>query len=245
MIAKQDPGAVALVTGGTGGVGAAVVQRLVEDGYRVLAVSRSAEVRDDGPVSYRPIDVRERKSVDAAVEAACELGPLRAVVTCHGVVFKTPPETMSEEDLVTTLDINLAGTARVCRAAAARIRDHGAIVTVSSVGGSRGWSSDGIAYGASKAGIEALTRYYAVALAPRSVRVNAVVPGPLEHPMAGTGTEVREALGDFDSAIKALIPLGRPLNLREVADTVGFLASSQASGITGAAVPVEGGLLAK
>ena len=246
MLTKQAGSAgVALVTGGTGGVGAAVVARLVEDGYHVLATGRSAEPGRDGAVTRRRIDVRDPASVDAAMTAACDLGPLRAVVTSHGVVFATPPQTMTEEDLLTTLDVNLAGTARVLRAAAGRIADGASIVTVSSVGGSRGWASDGVAYGASKAGVEALTRYYAVALAARSIRVNSVVPGPLEHPMAGTGSEVRDSLGDFEAAIKALIPLGRPLTLREVADTVAFLVSPHASGITGAAVPVEGGLLAK
>ncbi|ROS38447.1 SDR family NAD(P)-dependent oxidoreductase [Amycolatopsis thermoflava] len=246
MLAKQDGSTgVALVTGGTGGVGAAVVARLVEDGYHVFAAGRSAEPGRDGSVTRHRIDVRDPASVDAAIAAACELGPLRAVVTSHGVVFKTPPRTMTEEDLLTTLDVNLAGTARVLRAAADRIADGGSIVTVSSVGGSRGWASDGVAYGASKAGIEALTRYYAVALAGRAVRVNSVVPGPLEHPMAGTGGAVRDSLGDFDAAIKALIPLGRPLTLSEVASAVGFLVSGHASGITGAALPVEGGLLAK
>jgi 3-oxoacyl-[acyl-carrier protein] reductase len=190
--------------------------------------------------------VTDRASVDAAVDAARAMGPLRAVVGSHGISSSTPLETMRDADLVATLDVNLAGTLRLCRAAAEHVEDGGAIVTIGSVGASRGFASHGVVYGASKAGIEAVTRYYAVGLAPRGVRVNTVVPGPLEHTMGGAqGAAVRAGLGDFEAAIKRLVPLGRPVTLREVADTVAFLVSAEASGITGAAVPVEGGLLAR
>ncbi|GAB3348135.1 3-oxoacyl-ACP reductase FabG1 [Amycolatopsis echigonensis] len=240
---EGNPG-VALVTGGTGGVGSAVVARLTSDGFRVVTGGRNAEPSCSGQVVSRRIDVCDSSSVDAAVEAACELGPLTAVVVCHAVVFTTPLETMAEDALLSTLDVNLAGTARVCRAAASQIADGGAIVTMSSVAGARGRGPNRVAYGASKAGIEALTRYYAVALAARSVRVNTVVPGPLDHAMASTVGELR-AFGDAEATITARIPLGRRLSVREVADTVGFLVSPRASGITGVALPVDGGLLAK
>jgi len=162
------------------------------------------------------------------------------------VTFTTPLETFDDADLAATLDINLAGTLRLLRGAARHVQDGGAVVTVSSVGGSRGFASHGVVYGASKAGLEAATRYYAVGLAPRGVRVNAVIPGPLDHTMGGdAGASVRAGLGDFEAAIKALVPLGRPVTVQEVAEAIAFLASDEASGITGAALPVEGGLLAR
>lgn len=238
---------VALVTGGGGGVGEAVVARLAGDGLRVVAGGRStvAAAERDGVVR-RPIDVTDAASLDEAFAAAVALGPLKVVVGAHGVTFSTPLDSVGEDDLAATLDINLAGTIRMLRAAARHVEDGGAVVTVSSVGGTRGFASHGIVYGASKAGLEASTRYYAVGLAPRGIRVNAVVPGPLDHTMGGaTGASVRAGLGDFEAAIKALVPLGRPVTVREVAEAIAFLASDEASGITGAALPVEGGLLAR
>jgi 3-oxoacyl-[acyl-carrier protein] reductase len=213
----------------------------------VIAGGRSSSSRtdDDGTV-WRAIDVAQSASVEAALDAATELGPLRVVAGCHGITTSTPLESLSDEDLTATLNINLAGTIRLLRGAATRMRDGGAIVTVSSVGGSRGFASHGVVYGASKAGLESVTRYYAAGLAPRGIRVNTVVPGPLDHTMGGAaGAEVRAGLGDFEAAIKSLIPLGRPVTVAEVADAIAFLASDEASGITGAALPVDGGLLAR
>jgi NAD(P)-dependent dehydrogenase (short-subunit alcohol dehydrogenase family) len=236
---------VALITGGFGGVGLATGARLQADGYRIVAAGRHPPLHPpDGTIAVQ-LDVRDRASVDAAVAYSCTLGRLVAVVCAHGVSVATPLAGMTEEDLTTTLDINLAGTMRVCRAATERLEDGAAIVNVTSVGALRGFASDGVAYGASKAGIEAITRYYAAGLASRGIRVNSVMPGPLEHTMAGAGAALRSSLGDFQAAVTRLVPLGRPLALREVANAVAFLLSDAASGTTGACLPVEGGMLAR
>jgi 3-oxoacyl-[acyl-carrier protein] reductase len=242
----DPPGAapkVALVVG-AGGVGEAVIDRLRSDGMCVVAGSRSAPEQDAGGVARRRIDVTDPDSVEAAVLAACALGPLHVVVCCQGVVLSTPLADFGDAELEATLAVNLSGTAHVCRAVADRIADGGSIVTFSSVAAHRAGAGNRFAYGSSKAAVESLTRFYAVGLAPRGVRVNTIIPGPLDEPMAGTPRR-QDAVPAPASSVATRVPLGRPIRVREVAEAVAFLLSSEASGITGITLPLDGGLLAK
>jgi len=137
------------------------------------------------------------------------------------------------------LAVNLEGVARLLALSGPRMADGAAVVTVSSVTASMGRTQAAAVYQASKAGVEALTRSYAIALAPRGVRVNCVAPGYLSQPMQGEGTVLRARQGG-NATLTAMTPMGRLVTPEEVAEVIAFLCSSRASGISGVVLPVDG-----
>ena len=232
---------VALVTGGAGGIGTAINERLVEAGYTVLAGDLVSETASNGSIHATRLDVTDAGSVDDFVAAGAELGPIRAVVNCAGVVRFTPVTGFDDGDASALWEINVAGSARVCRAAAAHIADGGAIVNIGSLTGSFGRLEGASLYGATKAGVEAYTRYLACELASRRIRVNAVAPGFIAVPMSAS---MRAVSGGEEEVIKQ-VPLGRLGETTEVAEVVEFLLSDRASYVTGTTVWVDGGVLAR
>ena len=232
---------VALVTGGAGGIGTAINERLVEAGYTVLAGDLATQAPSSGGVRFTRLDVTDASSVDQFVAAGAELGPIRAIVNCAGVVRFTPVAGFDDADASMVWEINVAGSARVCRAAASRIMDGGAIVNIGSITGSFGRLEGASLYGATKAGVEAYTRYVACELAPRRIRVNAVAPGFIAVPMSPS---MRAVSGGEEEVVKQ-VPLGRLGETTEVAEVVEFLLSDRASYITGTTVLVDGGVLAR
>jgi NAD(P)-dependent dehydrogenase (short-subunit alcohol dehydrogenase family) len=234
---------VAIVTGGTGSIGSAVCSRLVAQSWTVVAADVAEPVDLPNDRHFRKLDVASAASVAAVFDFAASLGELRALVNAHGILLETPIGSFDEERFQAVLEINLKGVARMCDAAASRIADHGAIVQVSSVTASMGRGKGASAYVASKAGIEALTRAFAVALAPREVRVNCVAPGFVSQPMTGEGAMLRARQGGND-AIRTFTPFGRLVTPQEVAEVICFLCAEQASGVSGVVIPVDGGQLA-
>jgi NAD(P)-dependent dehydrogenase (short-subunit alcohol dehydrogenase family) len=233
---------VALVTGGAGGIGTAINARLVEAGYTVLAGDLTTEAaHDDGSVQRTKLDVTDAGSVEGFVAAGARLGPIRAVVNCAGVVRFTPVTGFDDADASMLWEINVAGSARVCRAAATHIVDGGAIVNIGSLTGSFGRLEGASLYGATKAGVEAYTRYVACELAPRGIRVNAVAPGFIAVPMSPS---MRAVSGGGEEVVKQ-VPLGRLGETTEVAEVVEFLLSDRASYVTGTTIWVDGGVLAR
>jgi 3-oxoacyl-[acyl-carrier protein] reductase len=231
---------VALVTGGAGGIGTAINERLVAAGYTVLAGDLTAGI-SEGAVHATQLDVTDAASVDAFVAAGAELGPIGAVVNCAGIVRFTPVTGFEDAEASSLWEVNVAGGARVCRAAAQHITDGGAVVNISSLTGSFGRLEGASLYGATKAGVEAYTRYLAVELAPRGIRVNAVAPGYIAVPMSES---MRAVSGGEEEVVKQ-VPLGRLGGTTEVAEVVEFLLSERASYITGTTVLVDGGVLAR
>jgi NAD(P)-dependent dehydrogenase (short-subunit alcohol dehydrogenase family) len=231
---------VALVTGGAGGIGTAINERLVEAGYRVLAGDLT-DAPAEGGVHRARVDVTDATSVDEFVAAGARLGQIGAVVNCAGVVRFTPLTGYDEADASMLWEINVAGSARVCRAAAAHIVDGGAIVNIGSLTGSFGRLEGASLYGATKAGVEAYTRYVACELAPRGIRVNAVAPGFIAVPMSPS---MRAVSGGEEEVVKQ-VPLGRLGETTEVAEVVEFLLSDRASYVTGTTIWVDGGVLAR
>lgn len=237
---------IVLLTGGTGGIGRAIAARLVESGYAVVA--GDLEVRDraaqsgDGPLAAgtiveRHLDVRSSESINALVAQTVSLGRLRGVVNCAGIVRDTPAATMDDSQIDALWAVNVAGTARVCRAAAPHLESGSAIVNIGSIAGSVGRFPRLSIYSATKVGLEGLTRVLACELAPRGVRVNLVAPGFIR---VGMSKDWRDISGG-EEALATHVPLGRLGEASEIAEVVEFLLSPRASYITGAAIFVDGG----
>ena len=230
----------AFVTGGGGSIGRQVCKRLAEDGFQVIAADIAEPADLHGKFITQQLDVRNSASVEAAFDNAEQHGNLKALAICHGTIKYTDVEKAVDEDIWAITDINLLGVARILRAATRRLIDNGSIVIISSVVASMGRARGAFMYTATKAGVESLTRTYAVALGMRGVRVNAVAPGFLSVPMGGEGVRMRAEQGG-DEALLPFSPMGRLPTPKEVAEVVAFLCSSRASGISGAVIPVDAG----
>lgn len=232
-------GAVAVVTGGRAGIGAAIAAELRDQGARVTVfdVAPPQEENRLDSVSYVECDVRAPGSVDAAfaaVEAAN--GPVSHLVNNAGVLRQNAFEDQSETDWDTILRVNLTGMMLCCRRALPAMRQarSGRIVCIGSSAGRAGGGPGLAAYAASKAGVLSLTKSLAKEYAPFGVTVNAVAPAAID-------TEMIKDLAGFTP--ETAIPLGRLGKPEEVATAVAFLCSSAASFMTGEVMDVNGGML--
>jgi 3-oxoacyl-[acyl-carrier protein] reductase len=226
---------VVLITGGTRGIGLACARRFAALGDGVAVTHRSEPA--SGFVSV-PCDVTSSSSVDAAFTSVeDQLGKISVLVANAGVTKDNLILRMTEDDFTQVLDTNLAGAFRVVKRALPgmlRLR-HGRIVLISSVVGLLG-SGGQVNYAASKAGLIGLARSLTREVGNRDITVNVVAPGFVE-------TDMTASLGDDrKDAIRAQIPLGRMARAEEIAGVVAWLASEEAAYITGAVIPVDGGL---
>jgi 3-oxoacyl-[acyl-carrier protein] reductase len=225
-----------LVTGGNRGIGRAIAQAFADNGDKVAITYRSGEP-PEGFLGVK-CDVTDADSVDAAFTEVEETnGPVEVLVANAGITKDTLMLRMSDDDWSTVLDTNLTGSFRVAKRAAKgmlRLR-RGRIIFISSVVGLLG-SAGQVNYAASKSGLVGMARSLARELGSRSITANVVAPGFVE-------TEMTEVLPEEKKAeYKAQIPLQRYATTDEVASTVTWLASDGAAYITGAVIPVDGGL---
>jgi NAD(P)-dependent dehydrogenase (short-subunit alcohol dehydrogenase family) len=225
-----------LITGGNRGIGLACTHAFLADGHRVATVSRSGgEV--DGALAIA-CDIADPAAVDAAIaQVEEELGPVEMLVANAGMTKDGLLVRMSDEDFASVVDTNLTGTFRFARAVTKNMMRarFGRIVMMSSVGAYMGAAGQAN-YAASKAGIIGLARSMARELASRSVTVNVVTPGPIDTDMFAAVTDKRR------DELAATVPMNRLGAPDEVAAVVRFLASDEAAFVTGAVVPVDGGL---
>ena len=241
--APEVAGRVVLVTGGSRGIGLACAEWFLARGDRVAVTSRSGapeRTPDAGPDRFCSLtcDMTDSDQVEAAFAAIEERwGPVEVLVANAGVTRDTLALRMSDDAWSEVIDTNLTAVFRVSKRALAkmlRLR-RGRIVVMSSVGAFLG-SAGQANYAASKAGLVGMARALAREVASRAITVNVVAPGLVE-------TQMLDALDPATrDTFAAQVPLGRVARPEEIAEVVGFLASDGASYMTGAVVPVDGGL---
>lgn len=225
-----------LVTGGNRGIGLAIARAFAQRGDRV-AVTHRGSGAPEGLLGVR-CDVTDGAAVDAAfAEVEAEQGAVEVLVSNAGITDDTLLLRMGEEQFSRVLDANLAGAYRVAkRAAKGMLRARfGRMVFISSVVGMSGGPGQ-VNYAASKAGLIGVARSIARELGSRNITANVVAPGYVETEMTAELTEARR------DEIMRSIPLGRQARPEEVADAVTWLASDAAGYVTGAIIPVDGGL---
>jgi len=225
-----------LVTGGNRGIGFAIAQRFVTEGYRVAVTARSGE----GPAGSLTVraDVTDSATLDSAIEQVeAQLGPITVLVANAGITKDTLLMRMSDEDFDDVVATNLGGVFKVVkRSIKSMIKaKHGRIILISSVVGLYG-SAGQVNYAASKAALVGFARSLTRELGSRGITTNVVAPGFIN-------TDMTQALPqDQQDAYRQAIPAGRFAEASEVASAVVWLASDDAAYISGAVIPVDGGL---
>jgi len=239
---------VALVTGGSRGIGAAVVRRLVKDGATVAftysssrekAAALVAEIESHGGKALAiQADSADAEAVQAAVtQTAKDFGRLDILVNNAGILLMGTIDTFSLEDFDRMIAVNVRPVFVGAQAAGRHMREGGRIIVIGSVTADRTGFPGASVYSMTKAAVAVLARGLAIDFAPRGITVNTIQPGPTE-------TDMNPADGPHSDAVKSLVPLKRLGHADEIAAMVAFVASPEASFVTGAALSVDGGYLA-
>jgi 3-oxoacyl-[acyl-carrier protein] reductase len=235
-------GKTALVTGGSRGIGAAIAKRLAADGAAVVLTyggneaAAAAIEAAGGTASAIHADATDQTAVRASVEsAAATLGGLDILVHNAGVLEIAPVGTLTAEQYRRSFDVNVEAVFTGTTAAIPHLRDNGRILIIGSINAHAMPMPGGSVYGATKAAVAGLARGWARDLAPRGILVNVVQPGPVD-------TDMNPAEGGpMSDYMRSMIPLGRHGRPEEIAALTAFLASDEASFITGTTIDIDGG----
>jgi 3-oxoacyl-[acyl-carrier protein] reductase len=225
-----------VITGGNRGIGRAIAEEFIAQGHRVAVTARSGE-GPEGSVTVRA-EMTDAASIDAAFsEVEAQLGPIEVVVANAGITRDGLLMRMSEEDFTDVLDTNLGGAFRVVKRASKGMLKarFGRIVLISSVVGLYGGAGQ-VNYSSSKAALVGFARSVTRELGARGITANVVAPGFIETEMTAVLSE------DQQAEYKKAIPAGRYGSAQEVGKVVAWLASDDAAYISGAVIPVDGGL---
>jgi 3-oxoacyl-[acyl-carrier protein] reductase len=240
---------VAIVTGGARGIGKAIALSFLREGAKVATIDSDKERlemlkkemgKEKKQVTVIPCDITKSGDVKEMVDQVRKaFGRIDILVNNAGIIRRGTIETVTEEDWDRVIEVNLKGTFNCCKAVAGIMKQqsYGKIINVSSIAGKMGDITSAPGYGPSKAGVDALTKTLARQLAPYGINVNAVSPHAIETEMSAQWSEERR------KEIITSIPLGRLGKPDDVANAVLFLASEDASFITGEILDVNGGAL--
>jgi NAD(P)-dependent dehydrogenase (short-subunit alcohol dehydrogenase family) len=247
---------VALVTGAGSGIGEAICVRFAQEGSEVVVTSRSPEHVDRciervaAAAEHRPLglelDVAERASVEAAVAATIDrFGRIDVLCANAGMELPAAPAIwdVTDEDWDRVMAVNVTGMFLVTRACVPHIPDGGSVVTIGSINSLVAWPND-LPYTTSKGAVLQFTRALALDLAPRGIRANCVCPGIIDTPFTRAFIDAAPDPAEVTREYEAAAPLGRMGTAEEVANATLFLASDEASFITGSALIVDGGATA-
>lgn len=242
MISLNLDGTVAIVTGGSTGIGRAITERYIEEGADVVIADineeKGKEAAEELGCDFMTCDVSEYDQVEEMVEKTVEKhGHLDVIVNNAGIGSTAPLGEMSTEQWEATIDVNLTGVMNGSKAALPHIQEtEGCIINIASIYGLVG-APGATSYNAAKGGVVNFTRSVAVDYAEENVNVNSICPGFVRTPM----TEDMLDDDDFYSFVENNTPMDRVAEPEEIAGLAAFLASEDASYITGTNIPVDGG----
>jgi len=244
---RRLEGKVAVVTGGNSGIGLATAKRLQEEGAKVAIAGRSSKTLAEAVktigngVLAIQADVAKFTDVDKLyAEVSKKLGKIDVLFVNAGIAKFAPFSDTSENTYDEQFDINIKGAYFTIQKALPFLNDGASIILNTSVAGSKG-AAGASAYSATKAALRSLARTAAAELVGRGIRVNAVAPGPIVTPIFDKTGLPKEAMDEFAKDVLARVPMKRFGQPEEVAGAVAFLASQDASYITGVELNVDGG----
>lgn len=248
MALNRLEGKVAVVTGGNSGIGLAAAKRLKDEGARVAISGRSKKTLDEAlkilgkDALAVQADVAKLGEIDKLFAAVSEkFGKIDVLFVNAGVAKFVPLNAVTEEHYDEIFDIDAKGAYFTIQKALPYLNDGASIVLNTSVAGQKGLAN-GTVYSATKAALRSFARSVAAELVGRNIRVNAVAPGPIETPIFGRTGLSKEQIDEFAKSIVSMVPMKRLGQPEEVAGVVAFLASPDASYITGVEINVDGGM---
>lgn len=230
---------VAIVTGGASGIGAAVAQRLSSDGYTVLIGDVNVG-EDSEKVSYQLCDVSDESQVAELIRQGANMGKLKVLVNCAGIGGQTAIEKLTMDEWEQMAGVNITGTLMAIKHSVSHMREtgNGAIVNIASTGAFRISSEHKAHYAATKGAVVALTKALVPELAEQSIRINAIAPGYTKTAL------ISDRGQDWYDERVSTVPMTRFAEPSEIANTVSYLVSDDASFVTGHLLTVDGGMTA-